>query len=113
MFDLILRAQPVVPFAFTIERLNPPMKPPQVMPAASNRSPMLWPPNCACVRFGLEQTSPSGSASPIRVIPPLPSLTSYPGVGAGGLGFRPATTPFVWPDTRLPEPGVEGPDVVP
>src|SRR5271156_5374170 len=100
------RAHPVVPLALVIERLKPPSKKPQVILAAFNRSPMVLP---DMLKFALveEQTSPVGSASPISVIPPLPSAT------VAEATFRGLMTPLVWPEMRLTAPTVEGPKLVP
>src|SRR5579864_2970119 len=103
-----LRLQPVDPLGLTVLRLNPPMKDPQVTPAAVRRSPMFLLPIVPWARVGDEHTSPMGSASPIIVNEPsLPPLTSSP------VPFIVAMTPLVCPETRLSTPGVDGPNVVP
>jgi hypothetical protein len=64
--DVVLREQPVVPFSFTVDRLKPPSKKPQLMPAVLSRSPMLTPSICALL-LAEAQVSPVGSTSLIRV----------------------------------------------
>lgn len=103
-----LRLHPVVPLGLTVDKLNPPMNDPHVTPAALRRSPIFVLPMVTWLRVAFEQTSPSGSASPISVSDPsLPPLTSSP---APLMTFA---TPLVCPDTRLMTPGVKGPNIVP
>ena len=64
---VVLRRQPVVPLALMTVRSKPPWKKPQVMLAALSRSPMLGPVMWTRASEVLEQTSPAGSASPMRV----------------------------------------------
>ena len=65
----VLRAQPVVPLPFVVDRLKPPMKPPHVIFALFSRSPMFLPVIIAW-SVVLEHTSKPGSTSLIIVKPP-------------------------------------------
>ena len=65
--------------------------------------PLIW----TLTPVEVEQTSPIGSASLIKVSPPLPSLI----VTSEG-PFSTSLTPLVWPETRLMAPGDDGPKVV-
>ena len=99
----MLRLQPVVPFGLVTVRSNPPANQPQESPAAFSRSPTFLPLMVTWLRVGAEQTSPIGSASPIRVRPPWPSATSSPDP------LSVALIPLVCPEIRLIAPGEEGP----
>src|SRR6185312_16110513 len=77
---------------------KPPWKKPHAMCCALSRSPMLGPLIATVVPA--EQSSMLGSGSPITV----PLTTEL--VGALGVA------PWVWPETRLRAPGVEGPKTV-
>ncbi len=59
----------------------------------------------------VEQTSLSGSVSPISDHPPFPSGVTWL-VEKVDSGLLKAGMPFVWPETRFITPGVEGPKVV-
>src|ERR1700720_4205976 len=89
-----------------MERLKPPWKKPQEMPAAFNRSPMFLP-DMLKYEVVEEQTSLAGSASLMSVKPPWPSGMTVPVVPTWLM------TPLVWPEMRLMAPGVEGPKVEP
>ena len=59
----------------------------------------------------VEQTSPNGSVSPMRVQPPLPSGVTWLADMSVGL-LLVASKPLVWPEMRLIAPGVDGPNTV-
>ena len=59
----------------------------------------------------VEQTSPTGSVSPMSVQPPFPSgVTWLVDMVAGSLLVK--AKPLVWPEIKLMAPGVDGPNVV-
>src|SRR2546421_12590788 len=76
---------------------KPPVNQPQVTPLSFSRLPTLRPDIATLSR--VVHTSPLGCGSPVTV----PSVTSVLGPEA----------PWVWPDTRLSAPTVEGPKLVP
>jgi hypothetical protein len=95
----------VTPPLFVCDRLQsrkPLWNQPQVTPFAFSRSPTLRPVIVTVSR--VSQTSPAGCGSPIIV--PLAVSTPNAVARPGG------TAPWVWPETRLIVPGLDGPKTV-
>src|SRR5579859_7263829 len=99
----VLRLQLVVPLLLVIPRLKPPSNQPQVTEAEFIRSPTFLPVKKP-LSVLLEQVSPLGSTSFVRVLPPWPSLTKYV-VRLWAVEMK----PLFWPEMRLMAPGVDGP----
>src|SRR6266851_2675478 len=96
------------PVDTALQLANPPINEPHVTPALFSRSPTFCPDMMICARFGLEQTSPEGSGSPITA-PAVAAPAIFP---LGDFPFM-IVPSNVLPATRFSNPGVEGPKIVP